>query len=262
MKTIKGVIRRLIKFFGQVYAVKLFFIKHPLDYLKLSQKERCLFFEPWYNDFSVLGVKTFQKNKKYELNQKAKQEILFPMILKMLALCKKTGPGSARGVELFSANSFYGNFAVINGADKVTAVDTDPYELSKGKLITKLLGNENKMDFQSINVFDLKESYDFAICAGGLYHISDPAGLLKILKDKVKVAMVIQTIISLENTSPDYFVTPAPNWTWGCRFSYDYLLNMVREAGWEIIEATQNEMGNKRLESKASGYVLCRPKQV
>jgi 2-polyprenyl-3-methyl-5-hydroxy-6-metoxy-1,4-benzoquinol methylase len=56
-------------------------------------------------------------------------------------------------------------------------------------------------------VFDSQGPYDFGICAGGLYHISNPKELLMDLRQKVKKALVIQTVYSLANEDEDYFET-------------------------------------------------------
>ena len=95
---------------------------------------------------------------------------------------------------------------------------------------------------------------------GGLYHISSPASLLQNLRSRVTGPLVIQTVYSLAKTAPDYFETPAPGWTWGCRFSHQRLLDMVRQAGWKILEESTNELkGNQRPEDRGSAYLLTMP---
>lgn len=92
--------------------------------------------------------------------------------------------------------------------------------------------------------------------------MSNPHDLLKLLTEKIRTAIVIQTVFSLANTSSDYFETPAPDWTWGCRFSYSYLLQMVKDSGWKIVDASANELeGNNQMKDRGSAYLLCVPSQ-
>ncbi len=64
----------------------------------------------------------------------------------------------------------------------------------------------------------------------------------------------------LGRPEPDYFESPAPGWTWRCRFSYDYLLSMVGRCGWRIEQAESNVLiANDRREDRGSAYLLCTP---
>lgn len=224
---------------------------------RLSASEMALFAEPWYHDFEVLGIKTPQIPGIYKPNQECKQEPLFSLIRKAISICRESGT-SAKGVELFCADGFYSNFAVQNGAESMYGIDLNENYLTKARLITKLLGNTEKIVFQQKDVFDLNGRFDFGICAGGLYHLHNPHELLKLLTAKIGAALVIQTVYSLANPAPDYFETPAPGWQHGCRFSHDYLLRMVQDSGWEIKETSVNELkGNPLLQNRGSAYLLC-----
>jgi len=133
-------------------------------------------------------------------------------------------------------------------------------ELEHARLITRLLGNGEKIAFEQRVVHDLQGSCDFGICAGGLYHLSDPEVLLRKLTTQIHVSLVIQTVYSLARCERDYFETPAPGWSWGCRFGLSYLFDMIARAGWSGIEFATNELaGNERLEDRGSVYLLCVP---
>ena len=223
----------------------------------LSRSDFALLLDPWYHDFATLGFPTLQRPGIFKPNQRCKQEPLFELIRKAVSLCYDKGT-SARGVELFCADGFYANHAIRCGAEAVQAIDLDELDLSKGRLITKILGHEDRVTFEHADVLDLSRTYDFGICAGGLYHLSNPQDLLARLAERIRTALVIQTVYSLANTSEDYFETPAPLWTWGCRFSYTYLQTMIEHCGWSIFEARTNELtGNERLEDRGSAYFLC-----
>ena len=227
--------------------------------LNLSRAERKLMPGPWYHNFSPLGLETPQRGGIYPANQKCKQAILFALIEEALRLCRKRG-GSLRGVELFCADGFYGMHAMRLGAESVRGIDLDKKELARARLAAKILGWGEKTAFEREDAFKLKGEYDFCICAGGLYHLEDPARLLSELARKIHGPMVVQTVVSLARTSPDYFETPAPGWTWGSRFSTGRLQDMVAKAGWDILQSTENELtGNDRPEDRGSVYLLCLP---
>jgi 2-polyprenyl-3-methyl-5-hydroxy-6-metoxy-1,4-benzoquinol methylase len=137
----------------------------------------------------------------------------------------------------------------------------NPMHLRQARAMTTLLGHTGRADFRAEDVFDVSGTYDFAVCAGGLYHVTDPAALLRRLRDMVRSALVVQTVYSLARTEPDYFETPAPGQTWGCRFSYQRLLAMLAETGWDVVDSTANELGgNPRPEDRGSAYALCTPR--
>ena len=61
----------------------------------------------------------------------------------------------------------------------------------------------------------------------------------------------------MANEDPDYFESPAPGWTWGCRFNNASFDKVVRELGLEIMDQHFNELeGNDRVEDRGSSYYL------
>jgi len=229
---------------------------------QLPKPEFTLLISPWYHDFTGLGFHTRQRRGMYKPAQECKQQPLFDLIDHAISLCREKGK-PASGIELFCADGFYSNYAVRRGAAMIHGTDRDAYDLSKARLITRILGNQGKITFEQCDVFDIPDTYDFAICAGGLYHISNPGELLKLLRGKTRTACVIQTIYSLSNISEDYFESRSSRGLGGFRFSYSYLLKMVGDAGWKILEARTNEMKcHKHLEDRGSAYLLCVPDQT
>jgi SAM-dependent methyltransferase len=222
----------------------------------------------WYHDFSPLGVPTNQIRKPdvYRPNQAAKQDIVFAMIEEAIQICKdRRSEGPVSAVELFCADCFYANYAIAHGVDSIYCVDLDADSveqrggiLEQARLITRLLGNSEQVTIRKASVFDVEGSFDLCICAGGLYHLTNPRDLLEQIKTHTSSALVIQTVVSLENTDRDYFESPAPGWTWGSRFSFDYLQSMVRESGWDIVRSEHNELtGNSKPRDRGSAYLLC-----
>ncbi|OJV99819.1 MAG: hypothetical protein BGO39_28995 [Chloroflexi bacterium 54-19] len=230
----------------------------------LTRYELNVLLKPWYHNYEVFGVKTPQRGGFYLKNQVNKQGPLFDLIDKAITLCKKNGT-SVKGLDLFCADGFFSNFAILRGATSIDAIDWERSEIEQARLITYLLGNSKSINYIESNVFSIENAekvYDFGICAGGLYHIHNPQELLVLLRKKVKIALVVQTVYSLANSAPDYFEVAYPDRPWGSRFSYDYVLNIVEEAGWTAIEVFHNELeGNDRLEDRGSVYLLCVPTQ-
>ncbi len=238
---------------------KIYYALNSKDYGVLNSGETKILRDLWYHDFSPFGIKTVQEPGIWKKNQGCKEGPIFTVIDEAVTSVKQRGY-SVRGVELFCADGYYALYAVQKGAEHVHGMDLDERNLKKAALISKMLGYTKKTHFEKRDVYTMDGSYDFGICAGGLYHISDPAGLLRLLKAHVHGPLVIQTVYSLAKTAPDYFETPAPGWTWGCRFSYDYLKKMIQDAGWKIIREEKNELlGNKRPEDRGSAYFLCAP---
>lgn len=254
---IKDNFRMLAKVLGAKHPVKTY-----IKVLRLNKVERAMLFGRWYHNFEKLGFETVVYNQNHKLNQSAKQEPMRKYILKALQLCDDNSYTTIKGVELFCADGLYANMAIGLGASKMVGVDINENEISKAKLITKILGNQSKITYEVKDVFNLERTYDFGICAGGLYHLHDPSKLLTFLLSKIRKVLVIQTVYSLARKEIDYFETPAPGWDWGCRFSYEYLLRMVGSSGWCILESYCNELeGNDRLDDRGSAYLLCIPKE-
>jgi 2-polyprenyl-3-methyl-5-hydroxy-6-metoxy-1,4-benzoquinol methylase len=222
---------------------------------RMTADERALFAEPWYHDFGPLGLRTPQRDGIFPANQAAKQEPLF----RLLDAALPRAGADVAVLELFCADGFYGLWAARQGARRVVGVDTDPREIAKARLAAKLLGVSGA-EFRVADVFATSDRVPVAICAGGLYHLSDPARLLRQLRDQVSAALVVQTVYHLGRPEPDYFESPAPGWTWGCRFSREYLLAMVERCGWRVEHAEANVLtGNDRPADRGSAYLLCTP---
>jgi hypothetical protein len=225
----------------------------------LEARELRLLATRWYHDFSELGFRTPQKHGAYRRNQETKQPVLFAMIDRALEICRAR-PGPIRVLELFCADGFYAHRALQGGATEALGVDLSRRPLEQARLAARLLGLERAARFERCDVFDVKGEFELGICAGGLYHLEDPAALLRKLRAQVHHSLVVQTVYSLARSDADYFETPAPGWTWGCRFSRERFLGLLRESGWRALEVAANELaGNSRLEDRGSIYALCAP---
>lgn len=226
--------------------------------IHLGPFEARLLGDPWYHNFQPLGFPTAQKGSSYVLNQQSKQQGIFSLIDEAATYCREQGIQNIRGVDLACADGFYTNYAAQHGIDYMEGVDINKVDLAKARLITKILGNPHKTTFLFGDVFRLSDTYDLGVCAGLLYHLSNPKELLTTLVSHVNSVLIVQSIISLRSESADYFVTPAPTRSWGSRFSYAYLLRIVTESGWSILTSKRGEvLGNPKLDDRGSAYILC-----
>jgi hypothetical protein len=215
----------------------------------------------WYHNFSYFGVKTIERNEVHVLNQQSKEQPMFSMIRKAISLLKDRDELVCW--DLFCADGYFGQFAIEEGVNKVIGYDLEDEKsqggdaIRMGKLISKILKREEKYDFRKKSVFELTGTTDICINSGGLYHIENPKELLQKLNTNVTGYMIVQTVYSLENSDVSYFVSPCPKWTWGCRFSLNWLIKTVEECNWEIVEMKTNELqGNKDLIDRGSVYLL------
>jgi hypothetical protein len=219
---------------------------------------------PWYHDFSELGIHTPQRDGIYSANQPPKVQVLFPYIRRAVDLCEAAG--SCHGVELFCADGLYAHFALKCGAQSMLGVDLGlerggglPVHLEQATQIGKLLGHGERATFKAQDVHDVTGTYDLVICAGGLYHLRDPAAYLNRLRDMTRTALVLQSAVTLENEDPGYVESPIPERLHGSRFSFAWLQRSLRDAGFEVLMADRNELvGNPHPNDRGSAYFLCR----
>jgi hypothetical protein len=104
-----------------------------------------------------------------------------------------------------------------------------------------------------------EEAYDLVLCAGGLYHVSDPARLLQAVRRVARGHLVVQSVVTLETEDPGYFVQPAKGWQHGCRFTHAWLRARLEALDWQVLEEARAELpGNHRLHDRGSSFFLCR----
>lgn len=222
----------------------------------LSPEEIRLLDGPWYHDFSALGIPTRSITESKAKNQRCKQKPLFHLIDRALTELKLV-TDSVSVLELFSSDAFYGQYALRRGANSLHAIDRSKFEIERATLMASLLGTAEQCSLTVGDVFAVSDTFTLCICAGGLYHLENPESLLRKLREHVSGVLIVQTVFSLAETDPEYFETPAPLWTWGCRFSLEYLYTMARRAGWKIKYRLSNQLeGNDRAASKGSAYLF------
>jgi 2-polyprenyl-3-methyl-5-hydroxy-6-metoxy-1,4-benzoquinol methylase len=207
-----------------------------------------------------LSLKTLLKARpnSHQINQRHKEEFLVPFLQQALADL----PTDPHCLDLFCADGYYSCWIGQTRLDaRITGVDLDAQEIERARLAAAVLGIENAV-FRVQDIWQAvasSEAYDLVMCAGGLYHLTRPRDLLAALRPITKGYLVIQSAVTLETEAADYFVSPAPGWKHGSRFTHAALRQWLTELGWEIVQEGRNELtGNPRLCDRGSSYFLCR----
>jgi SAM-dependent methyltransferase len=193
------------------------------------------------------------------LNQPVKERHLLALAGQALA-----GLGAAPAcLELFSADGYYScRLKTLSPGARITGVDLDPDQVRRAETIARRMGLR-EVSFRRENVWTFLErsgeTYDLVLCAGGLYHLSDPDGLLRAVSRVARGYLVVQSVVTLETDDPSYFVQPAKGWQHGCRFTHAWLRARLETLGWRILDETLAELpGNHRAHDRGSSFFLCR----
>ena len=190
----------------------------------------------WYHNFESLGVKTkLIPFSGYHEAQSLKDSIVTDYCK---IIFRDTGMSPSTGFELFCSDGYYSHFFAARGCCML-GVDLceDSGEgkkrsnnLDHARLISRILDNSEKTRFEKRDVFEVKDNFDLIVNIGGLYHISDPTLLIK---QNIRYLnqggyAIFQSIVA-DVKDPDYFCSPAPGWSWGCRFSHSWLSDTLKK---------------------------------
>jgi predicted RNA methylase len=213
---------------------------------------------PLYHDYSFFGKPTDQLPGNYTLNQKAKGPIITAYIA--LAIAKVfEEQDKVTFAELFCADGYYAMVASRLGVDRSYAIDNDKDGYTQnGKNMAKDLNIDNvEFVFKDVNEINKMQKVDIVANVGGLYHVENPAEILEKSYKMAKKYLIVQNVVSLANTDPKYFETPAPGWTWGSRYSRESFDRLIKESGYNVVDSHFNELkGNSRPEDLGSAYYL------
>lgn len=214
---------------------------------------------PLYHDFSFLGVANTQISEVYRLNQKAKAPVIIEYLQKALRLCREKQESSPSFTELFCADGYYAMVAAKLGYRPAIGIDDnrDGYSAKAKEIARRLNLSQCRFVEATITADSQHERSDVVANLGGLYHVSNPREILLNSYRLAKSHLIVQSVVSLANDDATYFESPAPGWTWGCRYNRRSFHEMVSDTCPGIIESRFNELGgNERLEDRGSAYYL------
>jgi hypothetical protein len=229
-------------------------LKDLLSYIRLQFLSRNRVGRGNFSLRNVLSIKP----SSHRINQRHKEEHLIPF----LARCLVDLGEQPACLDLFCADGYYSCImSSLKPGANVTGVDLDIMEIRRARTAARLLGFQ-RANFVVHDVWSFVQTtdttYDLILCAGGLYHLSEPRSLLELLRRIAGRFLVIQSVITLEVEDAGYFVTPAPGWKHGSRFTHTGLERWLADLGWQILDQARNELtGNPRLCDRGSSYFLC-----
>lgn len=215
---------------------------------------------PLYHKYTFFGVDNEQLEGIFAGNQKAKTPILTSYVAWAIAKCKAESD-KVSFAELFCADGYYAMVASRLGVEKSVGYDNDidPHHFfQKAPGIAEGLGLKNVEFIEAdMNKLSKLPKYDIVANVGGLYHVENPEAVLKASYKMAKKYLIVQTVVSLENKKKDYFVTPAPGWTWGSRYSRQSFDALIKKLGYKVKDFHFNELlGNGELSNRGSVYYL------
>ncbi len=214
---------------------------------------------PLYHSYRLFGVENQQLPGVFQPNQACKEPIILSYILLALAKCKTSSDMPVTFAELFCADGYYAMAARHLGASTAVGIDNNREgHFTVAKKIAKRLEIDN-CTFIEMDVNDIEAMAPIDIVAniGGLYHVENPEEILDKSYSLARRFLIVQTVVSLASEAEDYYESPAPNWTWGNRYSHLSFKNLIENKGWNIIDSHFNILeGNDKPEDRGSIYFL------
>ena len=216
---------------------------------------------PLYHSYRLLGGLNDQIPGIYAPNQACKEPILLAYIQWAIAKCRVTAATPVSFAELFCADGYYAMMARHLGATSSMGIDNDrDRHLGTAATVAEALGVGDVQFFNmDVNTIDTIPPVDIVANVGGLYHVANPLEILRKSYAMAAKFLIVQNVVSLASTAPDYYASPAPGWTWGNRFGVQSFDAAMRQTGWDLVDRHFNELeGNDRPEDRGSVYYLVR----
>ncbi len=212
-----------------------------------------------YHDFAAFGAVSRQKPGIFAANQRCKAPIISAYVQWAIAKSKARSGDPVSFVELFCADGYYAMLARHFGATTAIGIDNDrDNHFSQASVIANRLGLTN-VEFHKLDVTDIDQMppADIVANVGGLYHVANPREIIKKSYRLARKYLILQSVVSMANSAPDYFESPAPGWTWGSRYNRESFDALIDSLGYRVVDRHFNELeGNDRLEDRGSVYYL------
>lgn len=102
-----------------------------------------------------------------------------------------------RVLDLFSANGAFSAIAAMAGAREVVGVEFSRERIRCAEFVASTLRTACSISFREGDVYRIaeyfEEPFDVVLCLGGLYHIADPAFLLREMGRLTRECLILQT---------------------------------------------------------------------
>jgi tRNA (mo5U34)-methyltransferase len=165
-----------------------------------------------------------------------------------------------RVLDLFSANGGFTIIAALAGAKEVVGVEFSQERIKCAEFVASTIRSQSdcRIEFKQGDVYDIgkyfDEPFDVVLCLGGLYHVADPAYVLRQIGCLVKERLILQTAQVLsgrgnrakflvrrkDQTTAGMTSIRAGYGTWYC--SPGCLRELLLHGGFRIIEERQTPL--------------------
>lgn len=213
---------------------------------------------PLYHSYRLFGVENEQLEQ-FRVNQLCKEPILLGYIALAIGKAREQHFLSPSFAELFCGDGYYTMLARWLGANPTVGYDNnrDGWSDRMPEIARRLGLDAVRFERRDIQTMDERDVYDIVANIGGLYHVENPIEVLRKSYNLARRYLIVQTVVTGESNDPNYFVSPAPGWEHGCRYSPQSFVNMVQREGYRILDAEFNHLaGNPRVEDQGSVYML------
>jgi tRNA (mo5U34)-methyltransferase len=100
-------------------------------------------------------------------------------------------------LDLFSANGAFSVLAALAGAKRVVVVEYSEDRIQCAQFVAATIQTGCSVEFRQGDVYKIceyfDEPFDVVLCLGGLYHIADPAYVLRQIGSLTKERLILQT---------------------------------------------------------------------
>lgn len=167
-----------------------------------------------------------------------------------------------RVLDLFSANGAFSCMAALAGARTVVGLEFSEDRLRCAEFIADTMQTDGDIQFKLGDVYRLHEyfddQFDVVLCFGGLYHIADPAFILRQIRDLTGEYMFLQTsqvlphrgnrasfsVRRIDQTDSGMTSIVGGNGTW--RYSPACLRELLLHGGFEVLEERRPSWRKRR----------------
>jgi len=175
-----------------------------------------------------------------------------------------------RVLDLFSANGAFSFIAALGGAREVVGVEYSKDRAECAEFVANTMQSACKIVFKQGDVYKItdyfEEPFDVVFCLGGLYHIADPAFVLRQIGSLTKERLILQTsqvlsfpgnwakfAVRRQDRTKDGMTSIRGGYgTW--RYSPGCLRELLLHGGFRIIEQRQPAWSKRR---RFPWYLAC-----
>ncbi|MHC1742031.1 MAG: class I SAM-dependent methyltransferase [Syntrophobacteraceae bacterium] len=157
-----------------------------------DQKQAMAEFPPafWFTQVVYRNAESpIHPNRRLAENNEMKQSLLTDWIMDAVK--------GKRVLDLFSANGAFACLAALGGAREVVGVEFSEDRVKCAEFVAGTLNTDCRIQFRHGDVYKIAdyfdEPFDVVMCFGGLYHVADPAYVLRQIRMLTKERLFVQT---------------------------------------------------------------------